>query len=229
MASLATTIAVGQPKFGQWNDQMVDNDVTVTQCSDGSYCCGTKANSCCSANQGVWLVSGTTTDVNPYATSSTTASVSALSPIFTPSFSRTAAGVSAPSSSSATTSSQSRTTTINSSSSGASPAAASSQSPGAATTSPTASRPSSSSPIGAIVGGVIGGVAGLALIVAATWHLARRRALRKRNQTASPTELNQTLHAELEQEPRGKRKIHTFAPLGELPGRRSVQSRNELE
>ena len=52
------------------------NDVPVMQCSDGSYCCGNKviAMACCNGGQGVWIVHGEETRVNPSATPSSSLS-----------------------------------------------------------------------------------------------------------------------------------------------------------
>ncbi len=48
---------------------MADNDVTVTQCSDRSYCCGngTAAVQCCDNHLGVWIdpLTGQGTNKNP--------------------------------------------------------------------------------------------------------------------------------------------------------------------
>ena len=72
-----------------YSDQLKDTDTVVTQCSDGSYCCGNNATSCCSNRQGVWVLNGTTTHVNPYAASTNTDSVTALKPTDEISFSTT--------------------------------------------------------------------------------------------------------------------------------------------
>ncbi|KAL8998788.1 MAG: hypothetical protein Q9169_002238 [Polycauliona sp. 2 TL-2023] len=53
--------------------------VRVTDCGDGSYCCGsgTKASSCCANGNGVFLANnGQTTNVNPSSTSSTASTTS---------------------------------------------------------------------------------------------------------------------------------------------------------
>ena len=47
------------------------NDVQVMQCSDGSHFCGSNVNgiasACCNGGQGVWIVNGEETNVNPNA------------------------------------------------------------------------------------------------------------------------------------------------------------------
>ena len=47
------------------------NDETVTQCSDGSWCCGTSSNTtdCCNQGKGVWIVDGEATTLRPSASS----------------------------------------------------------------------------------------------------------------------------------------------------------------
>lgn len=52
----------------------------VLPCDDGSYCCNHNATSCCDQKKGVWILNGTTTDVNPATIQTSTSSFS------TPSF-----------------------------------------------------------------------------------------------------------------------------------------------
>lgn len=54
----------------------VDNDVQITVCGDGSYCCGSggQATSCCNTGNGVFMKNGSETNVNPSATSSSNSS-----------------------------------------------------------------------------------------------------------------------------------------------------------
>lgn len=54
-------------------------DTEITQCDNGSYCCGSNdiSKSCCSIDNGVWLVNGTTTRVNPNPSASRSSSSSA--------------------------------------------------------------------------------------------------------------------------------------------------------
>lgn len=54
-------------------------DTEVTQCDNGSYCCGRNdiSKSCCTSENGVWLVNGTTTRVNPNPSASRSSSISA--------------------------------------------------------------------------------------------------------------------------------------------------------
>ena len=57
---------------------MKNKNVDVTQCDDGSFCCGIGNNgsTCCSQGKGVWMVDGKETSVNPNKTSSAAASSS---------------------------------------------------------------------------------------------------------------------------------------------------------
>ncbi|PMD18304.1 hypothetical protein NA56DRAFT_751593 [Hyaloscypha hepaticicola] len=56
---------------------MDTNDEHVTQCSDGSFCCGIEAGAkaCCANNEGVWIVNGTTTNVNPSSATTSGATI----------------------------------------------------------------------------------------------------------------------------------------------------------
>ena len=201
---------------------MADNDVTVTQCSDGSYCCNENANSCCAAGQGMFLVNGTTQSANPFVASSTTAPISAIPAISTLHFSL------------ATTSTSPTSTALN-------PTTTPSQSvppTNVAATSPT-SAPASPSPVpavsspshtGAIVGGIMGGLAGLAIIVAATWFLARRRPFRHRDSETYYAEMDGHQVLEPVEKPVEDKKIPlAFAPPRELPAGRVSRHGNELE
>lgn len=131
--------------------------VRVTQCPNGSYCCGvgSAANKCCSTGAGVWIdKDGETTGVKPG--SATTRS-------------------------STTTSSSS--TAGNTKATGASPvisttgpASEPSQSRSAAGATVTKSTTTTTTNTGAIAGGVVAGVVAVAVIVGAVlWALRRRR------------------------------------------------------
>ncbi|KAG6986709.1 hypothetical protein G7Y79_00073g098080 [Physcia stellaris] len=63
----------GLDPFG---NSVVNNNVALTVCDDGSLCCGTKTNgsTCCIEGKGVWMVDGKETTVNPNATVSTSTS-----------------------------------------------------------------------------------------------------------------------------------------------------------
>jgi len=50
----------------------VDNykeDVAITTCSDGSYCCGHRSFDCCNTHQGYWIIDGVVTSSDPNNTS----------------------------------------------------------------------------------------------------------------------------------------------------------------
>lgn len=47
--------------YGPW----LNDTVVVTNCDDGSYCCGHNNLECCSAGLGVWIVDGRFTKINP--------------------------------------------------------------------------------------------------------------------------------------------------------------------
>ena len=65
---------------GQDGNPMSASDVIITPCNDGSLCCGNSnaATACCASGQGVWIVNGQVTNVNPSGTS-TASSPSTLS------------------------------------------------------------------------------------------------------------------------------------------------------
>lgn len=65
----------------QWGSSVKGNNVEVTKCDDGSFCCGIGKNgsTCCAQARGVWMADGKETNVNPNQTSSATASPSATS------------------------------------------------------------------------------------------------------------------------------------------------------
>ncbi|KAL8688903.1 MAG: hypothetical protein Q9218_005300 [Villophora microphyllina] len=136
--------------LGTDGDGNTGGSVRVTQCSNGSYCCGvgSNANECCSTGGGVWIAkNGHTTSVNPSATT----------------------GAAASSSSTTTTSSSTKAT----SSTQTTPTA---QGPTAAasTSKPTSSSKSSSN-TGVIAGGVVGGVVAIAIIAVAVLLVLRKR------------------------------------------------------
>ena len=56
---------------GQNGNPMSATDVIITACNDGSLCCGNSnaATACCASGQGVWIVNGQVTNVNPSGTS----------------------------------------------------------------------------------------------------------------------------------------------------------------
>ena len=135
-------------------------DVQVTQCSDGSYCCGSNANgiasACCNGGQGVWIVNGEETSVNPNA-SAASSSTNTSSP-----------SISAPATQASTQSSGQTAVSEGVSSAPHSTAAASS---------PAKSHKdaNSAAKAGGVVGGVVGGVIGLALILGACWFFLGRK------------------------------------------------------
>ena len=65
----------------QWGSSVKGNNVEVTKCDNGSFCCGvgTNGSACCAQKRGVWMVDGKETNVNPTITSSATTSPSATS------------------------------------------------------------------------------------------------------------------------------------------------------
>ena len=63
-------------------NDLSDTDSTITQCTDGSYCCGngTIGQPCCDQRKGVFLLNGETVSSNPSITTSTAATSSASNP-----------------------------------------------------------------------------------------------------------------------------------------------------
>lgn len=59
-----------------------NNDVIITPCNDGSYCCGDNAVavSCCQSHHGVFIVNGQETTVNPNGTSTSSSTVDSCHP-----------------------------------------------------------------------------------------------------------------------------------------------------
>jgi hypothetical protein len=81
-----------------------NDTVPITKCNDGSYCCGQNNATCCTAEQGVWIVNDQIALTSPISTTSPTSStVSSTSPISTTSHSTTSGSGTPPSSSAATT------------------------------------------------------------------------------------------------------------------------------
>lgn len=154
---------------GTDGDGNTGGSVRVTQCPNGSYCCGAgaAARTCCNNGAGVWVAkNGQTTNVKPTSTvaSRSTAAVS----------SSTGAGAAT---TAAGTSVTSKTRSINTTPT---------TNPGADAVSQTVSGPSaavtktitekSSNNTGAIAGGVVAGVLGGTIIIGAIiWALRRRR------------------------------------------------------
>lgn len=70
-----------------WDVSMAGTDVDVTQCDDGSFCCGaaTNGSSCCAEGRGVFMVDGKESRVNPNKTSTTPTTPSATAAHSTPS------------------------------------------------------------------------------------------------------------------------------------------------
>lgn len=64
-----------------WGGSIKSNNVDVTQCGYGSFCCGVGMNgsTCCTEAKGVWMKDGKETKVSPNTTSSATTSPSATS------------------------------------------------------------------------------------------------------------------------------------------------------
>ena len=62
---------------------MSASDEMVTPCPDGSYCCGQNATDCCNDKKGVWIVNGTTTNVNPASATKTSSSSTTQTPTIT--------------------------------------------------------------------------------------------------------------------------------------------------
>ena len=134
----------------------VNNDVQVTQCSDGSYCCGSNgiASACCNGGQGVWIVNGEETSVNPNASAASSSTTTSSPSISAPGQTAVSEGVSsAPQSTAGATSPAKSNKDAN-----------------------------SAAKVGGVVGGVVGGFIGLALILGACWFFL----VRKRRQTARP-------------------------------------------
>lgn len=63
--------------------EMSSGDQMVTPCADGSCCCGQNATDCCNSNKGVWIVNGTTTNIDPasatYSSATKSSSISSSS------------------------------------------------------------------------------------------------------------------------------------------------------
>ncbi|KAL8798939.1 MAG: hypothetical protein Q9182_006261 [Xanthomendoza sp. 2 TL-2023] len=144
---------------GEDGDGNTGGTVRVTQCQDGSYCCGTgtTANNCCAQGNGVWIAKdGHTTNVKPTSTSSTISRSSAVA---------------------SSTLSTSQTTTSTTPPPGA---VAASQTATGATGSPSAAitktTEKAKNNTGAIAGGVVGGLVAAAIIVmGGIWLMMRRR------------------------------------------------------
>lgn len=51
--------------FNYHNGSAENNTVLVTNCENGSYCCGLNNLACCEAGSGLWIVDGKTTNLNP--------------------------------------------------------------------------------------------------------------------------------------------------------------------
>jgi hypothetical protein len=123
-------------------------DVKITECDNGSLCCGdpeTAGKPCCQQGRGVWLVEGKVYASNPSSTSASAAATSA-------------AATSAPPSSSA----------------GGTTLIASTTSPTSDTSATTSNQPStkpsaSRDYTGVIAGCTVGGVVVLALLICALW------------------------------------------------------------
>lgn len=64
-----------------WGNSVKGINVAVTQCDDGSFCCGigTNGSTCCAQKRGVWMVDGKETNMNPNTTSAATSSPSSTS------------------------------------------------------------------------------------------------------------------------------------------------------
>jgi len=64
-----------------WGGSVKENNVEVTKCDNGSFCCGvgTNGSTCCTEARGVWMVDGKETNANPNTTFSTAPSPSAAS------------------------------------------------------------------------------------------------------------------------------------------------------
>ena len=152
------------------------SDVQVTQCSDGSYCCGSTANgiasACCNGGQGVWIVNGEETSVNPNASAAPSNAPSSTT-TSSPSISDPAALASAQSSGQTAVSE----------------AVSSAPQPTTQTLSPAKS--DKDDHLAAKVGGVVGGVIGLALILGACWFFLAL----KRRQTAHPTPMPEGVYS----------------------------------
>ena len=146
------------------------NDEQVTQCSDGSYCCGGTNNgiaaACCNGGQGVWIVNGEETSVNPNAP---------------------AAPSNAPSSTTTSSPSISDPAALASAQFSGQPAVseAVSSAPQPTTQALSPAKSDKDASLAAKVGGVVGGVIGLALILGACWFFLTR----KRRQTARQTSM----------------------------------------
>ncbi|KAI4176906.1 MAG: hypothetical protein LQ343_000763 [Gyalolechia ehrenbergii] len=139
--------------------------VRVTQCPNGSYCCGvgSTANTCCSNGVGVWVAkNGQTTNVNPTATASRSSTAAASS-------STISKGKGAGASTTTTGASVTPTTVP-----AGDPASQTASAPSAAVTTTVTTK--STNNTGAIAGGVVAGILAAAIIIgAAIWILRRRR------------------------------------------------------
>ena len=124
------------------------------QCSDGSYCCGSNVNgiafACCNGGQGVWIVNGEETNVNPNASAAPSAAPRSTT-TSSPSISDPAAL--------AYTQSSGQTAVSEVVSSAPRPTKGA----------PSAAKSDKDANTAAKVGGVVGGVIGLALILGACW------------------------------------------------------------
>jgi len=74
-------VLIGWTGLDPWNGSVKGNNVDVTVCDDGSFCCGvgTNGSTCCFEARGVWMVDGKETKLNPHTTSSIAPSLSAPS------------------------------------------------------------------------------------------------------------------------------------------------------
>lgn len=65
---------------GENPKNLSNNDITITPCRDGSYCCGngTMAQECCDDRKGIFLLNGDIVSSNPSAATSTTTAFSSL-------------------------------------------------------------------------------------------------------------------------------------------------------
>ena len=159
------------------------NDVQVMQCSDGSYCCGSNVNgiasACCNGGQGVWIVNGEETNVNPNASAAPSPAPSSTN-TFSLSISDPAALASAQASG--------QTTGLGVVSSVAQP-----------TTVPISpAKSDKNGDTAAKVGGVVGGVIGLALILGGCWFFL---ALKRRKPPHPPPMIDEKYSQELGKSP----------------------------
>ncbi|KAF2788923.1 hypothetical protein K505DRAFT_378563 [Melanomma pulvis-pyrius CBS 109.77] len=134
-----------------------DVDVMLTECPDGSLCCGNSNNLCCDRGGGKWVVDGKILSTNPNPSASSSASSTTSSTAVSTSLDHASASSDSSRASHASVASVTQDASTETSTQG-----------------PAAAGPRNKTPI--IAGSVVAGIAGLALVVGLVWLVLRRRA-----------------------------------------------------